>query len=253
MHANLFPAWLHRLQTRAQESSNAHLVPSPQGKRRGDPGADPKTVEPVTELRHRLWDFWDTRFPPTGPSVPTGPTDDALRMLYVSHGAAVREFILSLVEMADRKLRPYELALPDEEAAMIWSGSKRIDNCSRTDILMEWVEDGTGECISSGMIFEVSVISDEIENPQIKAIGRESCAFTPTTRTLSTRAVLRARQPTQTWSSRLSTALDSQRCMSQLSVSCPRRVRSSPSAVLRTGAPRPGPSEAPRRTRTSFG
>ncbi|BGP53806.1 hypothetical protein JCM8202_005579 [Rhodotorula sphaerocarpa] len=114
-----------------------------QGKRRGDPGADPKTVEPVTELRHRLWDFWDTRFPPTGPSVPTGPTDDALRMLYVSHGAAVREFILSLVEMADRKLRPYELALPDEEAAMIRSGSKRIDNCSRTDILMEWVEDGT--------------------------------------------------------------------------------------------------------------
>lgn len=34
--------------------------------------------------------------------------------------------------------------LPEKEAEMIRLGSKRIDNCSRTVIEMEWVEDGEG-------------------------------------------------------------------------------------------------------------
>ncbi|POY70248.1 hypothetical protein BMF94_6833 [Rhodotorula taiwanensis] len=65
-------------------------------------------------------------------------------MLYVSHGAAIREFILSLVEVADRKDRDYHLELPAHEANMIRSGSKRIDNCSRTIIEMAWIADESG-------------------------------------------------------------------------------------------------------------
>lgn len=73
-------------------------------------------------------------------------------MLYVSHGAAIREFITSLVEMADRKERDFELALPAEEAEMIRTGSKRIDNCSRTVIEMEWLDQDTGMCDLQGSI-----------------------------------------------------------------------------------------------------
>lgn len=120
-----------------------------QGKRRGDPGADPKTVEPIKELRQRLWSFWDERFSPSGPSAGSDSPPNGSRsgveqqMLYVSHGAAIREFITSLVEMADRKERDFELALPAEEAEMIRTGSKRIDNCSRTVIEMEWLDQDT--------------------------------------------------------------------------------------------------------------
>lgn len=120
-----------------------------QGKRRGDPGADPKTVEPIKDLRRRLWDFWDERFPPQGPSGSGPATNESAavteQMLYVSHGAAIREFITSVVEMADREERDFELALPAEEATMIRTGSKRIDNCSRTVIEMEWLDSDTGE------------------------------------------------------------------------------------------------------------
>ncbi|MBZ6370443.1 MAG: hypothetical protein LBE44_00585 [Microbacterium hominis] len=68
-------------------------------------------------------------------------------MLYVSHGAAIREFITSLVEMADRKERDFELVLPADEAEMIRTGSKRIDNCSRTVMEMEWLDQDTGMCL----------------------------------------------------------------------------------------------------------
>ncbi|BGP22861.1 hypothetical protein JCM10295v2_001752 [Rhodotorula toruloides] len=144
-----------------------------QGKRRGDPGVDRSTVEPIHQLRARLWSFWDTLFPPSGPADSTAssslassvsslaPTSTATHLLssstssllplgrqilYVSHGAAIREFITSIVEYADRGERDIELALPKDEAQMIRTGSKRIDNCSRTVIEMEWVEgdDGSG-------------------------------------------------------------------------------------------------------------
>ncbi|GAA5978445.1 hypothetical protein JCM10908_004357 [Rhodotorula pacifica] len=137
------------LELQKDERIRERFLGTLQGKRRGDPGADPKTVEPIKDLRRRLWSFWDERFPPAGPSVSTsessanGSTRADTQMLYVSHGAAIREFITSLVEMADKKERDYELALPAEEAEMIRSGSKRIDNCSRTVIEMEWLDSDT--------------------------------------------------------------------------------------------------------------
>ncbi|GJN88513.1 hypothetical protein Rhopal_001479-T1 [Rhodotorula paludigena] len=128
------------------------------GKRRGDPGADPTTVEPIPQLRGRLWSFWDSLFPPAGPaasssasiasSASTSPSTAAgnRQFLYVSHGAAIREFILSLASQDVLHVekgggRSFDLLLPEQEAAAIRAGSKRIDNCSRTVIEMEWLED----------------------------------------------------------------------------------------------------------------
>ncbi|BGP46097.1 hypothetical protein JCM10450v2_001937 [Rhodotorula kratochvilovae] len=138
-----------------------------QGKRRGDPGADPSTVEPIPQLRARLWSFWDALFPPSGPTpsslsssttslappsassaASNGPAD-ARQVLYVSHGAAIREFISSLA--AQDVLPPqkgggrsFELSLPADEAHALKSGARRIDNCSRTVIEMEWREGADG-------------------------------------------------------------------------------------------------------------
>lgn len=129
-----------------------------QGKRRGDPGADPTTVEPIPQLRGRLWHFWDSLFPPAGPAASssasvassTSPSPDTAaanrQVLYVSHGAAIREFILSLASQDVLPVekgggRSFDLLLPEQEAAAIRAGSKRIDNCSRTVIEMEWLED----------------------------------------------------------------------------------------------------------------
>ncbi|GAA5996294.1 histidine phosphatase family protein [Rhodotorula paludigena] len=129
-----------------------------QGKRRGDPGADPTTVEPIPQLRGRLWSFWDSLFPPAGPaasssasiasSASASPSTAAenRQFLYVSHGAAIREFILSLASQDVLPVekgggRSFDLLLPEQEAAAIRAGSKRIDNCSRTVIEMEWLED----------------------------------------------------------------------------------------------------------------
>ncbi|GAA5877378.1 hypothetical protein JCM3774_003579 [Rhodotorula dairenensis] len=136
------------LELKEDERIRERFLGTLQGKRRGDPGADPRTVEPIKDLRQRLWNFWDERFPPAGPSDAAPPaTNGSVRedeqMLYVSHGAAIREFVTSLVEMADRQEREFELALPAEEAAMIRTGSKRIDNCSRTVIEMEWLDRDT--------------------------------------------------------------------------------------------------------------
>ncbi|BGP06095.1 hypothetical protein JCM10049v2_001914 [Rhodotorula toruloides] len=159
-----------RLDERIRERHLGNL----QGKRRGEPGTDRSTVEPIHTLRARLWSFWDSLFPPTGPSdssapsslsssvsslAPPAPPSTSSRslssstssllpqgrqILYVSHGAAIREFVSSLVEYADRGERDIELVLPKQEAEMIRKGSKRIDNCSRTVIEMEWVEDEEG-------------------------------------------------------------------------------------------------------------
>ncbi|BGP30128.1 hypothetical protein JCM10296v2_001880 [Rhodotorula toruloides] len=156
-----------RLDDRIRERHLGNL----QGKRRGDPSTDRSTVEPIHKLRARLWSFWDSLFPPTGPTDSSTPSSlsssvsslappsttplslssstssllpQGRQILYVSHGAAIREFISSLVEYADRGERDIELVLPEKEAEMIRMGSKRIDNCSRTVIEMEWVEDQGG-------------------------------------------------------------------------------------------------------------
>ncbi|GAA6027011.1 hypothetical protein JCM8097_006038 [Rhodosporidiobolus ruineniae] len=135
-----------------------------QGKRRGDPGTDPSTVEPIAVLRARLWSFWDELFPSPPPghsaqsassSLPSPSTSTPRReVLYVSHGAAIRDFIRSIVEeRIDRGGRggnrgqegwEWELALPKEEEDALRSGSKRIDNCSRTVIEVEEVEQEQG-------------------------------------------------------------------------------------------------------------
>ncbi|GAA5868496.1 hypothetical protein JCM8547_006291 [Rhodosporidiobolus lusitaniae] len=124
-----------------------------QGKRRGDPGTDPRTAEPVGALRGRLWSFFNSLFPSSSPSSsPSSPlsasssSSDApspvRQILFVSHGAAIREFVRSILE--DRVERnqgkdgwTWELALPKEEEEALKSGSKRIDNCSRTVIEVE--------------------------------------------------------------------------------------------------------------------
>ncbi|GAA6054559.1 hypothetical protein JCM3770_006031 [Rhodotorula araucariae] len=135
-----------------------------QGKRRGDPGADPSTVEPIPRLRARLWSFWDALFPSTGPipsSLPSSTSSlappsvaagsaangctTARQVLYVSHGAAIREFISSLgaqdvLPASKGGGRSFELCLPADEAHALKSGARRIDNCSRTVIEMEWRE-----------------------------------------------------------------------------------------------------------------
>lgn len=145
-----------------------------QGKRRGDPGSDPSTVEPIPHLRARLWAFWDALFPPTGPEpaslasstsslAPPSPATSASarngtpaaaarQVLYVSHGAAIREFMSSLaakahdallpatVEKRDTPRRVFEMCLPEAEAHALRTGARRIDNCSRTVIEMDWRE-----------------------------------------------------------------------------------------------------------------
>ncbi|GAA5888112.1 hypothetical protein JCM6882_000284 [Rhodosporidiobolus microsporus] len=133
-----------------------------QGKRRGDPGTDPSTVEPIPQLRARLWSFWDELFPSPSPSSSSTSSitsssaaaeEKPKQILYVSHGAAIREFIRSVVEeaatssgsRAGQRDGEWEVALPEEEAEMLRSGSKRIDNCSRTVVEVEEVEgSGTG-------------------------------------------------------------------------------------------------------------
>ncbi|GAA5851365.1 hypothetical protein JCM9279_001118 [Rhodotorula babjevae] len=145
-----------------------------QGKRRGDPGADPSTVEPISQLRARLWSFWDAAFPPSGPepsslasstsslappptstsssndaTASSSPQVAAKQILYVSHGAAIREFISSLAAQdvlpADKGGgRSFELSLPEAEAHALKTGARRIDNCSRTVIEMDWREDDEG-------------------------------------------------------------------------------------------------------------
>lgn len=117
-----------------------------QGKRRGDPGTDPSTVEPIPVLRARLWSFWSSLFPSTLPTPsPTAPS--SRQILYTSHGAAIREFIRSIVE--DRVDNggvvdgwEWSLQLPRREEEVLRSGSKRIDNCSRT--VIEVVDEGEG-------------------------------------------------------------------------------------------------------------
>lgn len=190
-------------------SADPSISVDSQGKRRGDPGADPKTVEPIKELRQRLWSFWDERFSPSGPSQagsdspPNGSRSGAeQQMLYVSHGAAIREFITSLVEMADRKERDFELVLPADEAEMIRTGSKRIDNCSRTVIEMEWLDQDTGMCLLVGLP-EIDGVLTKLRRMQLRLGGEGDYACTLTTRTLSTRAARRALPPTPTWWSRV--------------------------------------------------
>ncbi|GAA5950521.1 hypothetical protein JCM21900_001215 [Sporobolomyces salmonicolor] len=114
-----------------------------QGRRRGDPGTDPRTVEPIPQLRGRLFAFWDSLFPSSSSSssVPATTSTDSqgepTQILYVSHGAAIREFVSALIQ--DRT-DTYEVALPKEEEEALRNGSKRIDNCSRTVVEMEEVD-----------------------------------------------------------------------------------------------------------------
>jgi len=108
---------------------------SSQGKRRGDPGTDPSTVEPVSHLRSRLFSFWDTLFPSSPSPLSTSSSPETpTKILYVSHGAAIREFIQALIH--ERK-EDYGLEdLPEGEEEMLKLGSKRIGNCARTLIEM---------------------------------------------------------------------------------------------------------------------
>ncbi|GAA6016555.1 hypothetical protein JCM10207_002839 [Rhodosporidiobolus poonsookiae] len=116
-----------------------------QGKRRGDPGTDPSTVEPIAKLRARLWSFWSDLFPSSPSSAPSTTPTPLRQILYVSHGAAIREFVRSIVEdRVDKGAEMWELALPKDEEEVLRSGSKRIDNCSRTVIELEEEEDGKG-------------------------------------------------------------------------------------------------------------
>ncbi|GAA5896705.1 hypothetical protein JCM5296_002982 [Sporobolomyces johnsonii] len=119
-----------------------------QGRRRGDPGTDPRTVEPIPQLRGRLFAFWDSLFPSSSssssvPAITSDSQGQLTQILYVSHGAAIREFVSALIH--DRP-DAYEVALPKEEEEALRSGSKRIDNCSRTVVEMEEIDgpDGSG-------------------------------------------------------------------------------------------------------------
>ncbi|GAA5820493.1 hypothetical protein JCM10212_003819 [Sporobolomyces blumeae] len=106
-----------------------------QGKRRGDPGTDPSTVEPVAQLRSRLFSFWDDVFPPSSTS-PTTTSTSSPNYLYVSHGAAIREFLQALITDPSTRHR-YDLAsMPPGEEEMLRTGAKRIGNCARTVIEM---------------------------------------------------------------------------------------------------------------------
>lgn len=68
----------------------------------------------------------------TGDGIETRGAGEPLRILYVSHGAAIREFIQALIhERSDS----YDLdSLPEEERNMLLKGEKRIGNCARTVI-----------------------------------------------------------------------------------------------------------------------
>ncbi|BGP13941.1 hypothetical protein JCM10213v2_001879 [Rhodosporidiobolus nylandii] len=117
------------------------------GKRRGDPGTDPSTVEPIPVLRSRLFSFWSSLFPSHSPARTTA-SDRPRQILYVSHGAAIREFIRAVLEeKVDDGVEGWSMRLPGEEEAALRSGSKRIDNCSRTMIEVEEVEDGKGSTV----------------------------------------------------------------------------------------------------------
>ncbi|GAA6016885.1 hypothetical protein JCM11491_006901 [Sporobolomyces phaffii] len=107
-----------------------------QGKRRGDPGTDPSTVEPATALRARLFSFWDDLFPSriNPATLADGNELPPLEVLYVSHGAAIREFIQALVS---ERSSDYTLDdLPAGEESQLRRGEKRIGNCARTVIEM---------------------------------------------------------------------------------------------------------------------
>ncbi|GAA5884233.1 hypothetical protein JCM16303_002418 [Sporobolomyces ruberrimus] len=112
-----------------------------QGKRRGDPGTDPSTVEPVSKLRSRLFSFWDELFLDLSSPFPSSPSFSSeeeeqppLEILYVSHGAAIREFIQALIH--DRPTSYDVSQLPRGEEEMLKKGEKRIGNCARTVIEM---------------------------------------------------------------------------------------------------------------------
>ncbi|GAA5987834.1 hypothetical protein JCM5350_003164 [Sporobolomyces pararoseus] len=108
-----------------------------QGKRRGDPGTDPTTVEAVSKLRSRLFSFWDDLFSPSSSlstATSSSGTGEPVQILYVSHGAAIREFIQALIL---ERPTDYELKdLPEGEESMLRRGEKRIGNCARTVIEM---------------------------------------------------------------------------------------------------------------------
>ncbi|GAA5954491.1 hypothetical protein JCM3765_004474 [Sporobolomyces pararoseus] len=108
-----------------------------QGKRRGDPGTDPSTVEPVSKLRSRLFSFWDDLFSPSSsePIASSSLTsEEPVQILYVSHGAAIREFIQAII--IDRPTDYNLKDLPEGEESMLKRGEKRIGNCARTVIEM---------------------------------------------------------------------------------------------------------------------
>ncbi|GAA5987170.1 hypothetical protein JCM11641_002154 [Rhodosporidiobolus odoratus] len=116
-----------------------------QGKRRGEPGTDSSTVEPIPILRARLWSFWHDLLSIRSMSHLSSPASEPRQILCVSHGASIREFIRSIVEeKIDKGDQGWSMALPDEEEKALRSGSKRIDNCSRTVIEVEQEEIGDG-------------------------------------------------------------------------------------------------------------
>ena len=133
-----------------------------QGKRRGDPGTDPSTVEAVSKLRSRLFSFWDDLFSPSS-SLSTATSSsgvgEPVQILYVSHGAAIREFIQALIL---ERPTDYELKdLPEGEESMLRRGEKRIGNCARTVIEMVPTRiNGQSHLSLSRMILSVSILSD---------------------------------------------------------------------------------------------
>lgn len=86
---------------------------------------------------------------PNGTTASSSPRVAAKQILYVSHGAAIREFISSLAAQDVLPVdkgggRSFELSLPEAEAHALKTGARRIDNCSRTVIEMDWREDDEG-------------------------------------------------------------------------------------------------------------
>lgn len=116
-----------------------------QGKHIGE--GDVSTIEPTEHLRARLFSFWDTLLPPTGPEPQTTSTPNDRQILLVSHGGAIRGLVAALLES---RSKDYTLDLQGDAESIAEGTSKRIGNCSITQFVVDWNSEQGASSPSSG-------------------------------------------------------------------------------------------------------
>lgn len=109
-------------------------VTTAQGTRKGEAGPDAvKTIEPGVALTKRLMSFWEERLN----SIP--PNETSRRVLFVSHGGAIRHLVEDLVV---RRREQYTVDLPGTHEQVQEALSRRLGNCCITEFVCEEIEPG---------------------------------------------------------------------------------------------------------------